>query len=114
MKEVKCKSGLTGWQCKLRKNYNNFEEFESYSEMWGIAKRLGFVSHEEAWNSNPTICGSVEPSDLSIVYFHVIKDKNSLRIKETIELYCTNVKNSIASFINRDGALSHLNNITLN
>jgi hypothetical protein len=67
MKQVKCKSGLTGWQCRLQKNYFSFEEFEKYSEIYGVAKRLGYESSEEAWEANPIIQGSVNPSDLRVV-----------------------------------------------
>lgn len=78
MKRVKCKSGLIGWQCRLRKNYASFEDFQANSEMWGVAKRLGFLSAESAWKKNPTIQGSVEPSDLRVVKdnsWRVIKGK---------------------------------------
>lgn len=67
MKRVKCKSGIIGYQCRLRKNYTSFEEFETYSQMYGIAKRLGFKSDKKAWESNPLIQGSVIPSDLRVV-----------------------------------------------
>lgn len=67
MAQVKCKSGMIGWQNKLKKNYSNFEEFESYSECYGIAKRLGFKSAKDAWKKNPIIRGSVIPSDLEVV-----------------------------------------------
>lgn len=63
-KRVICKSGLTGWQCKLRYNYASFEEFEAYSETYGIHTRLGYKTPKTAWTKNPTIQGSVNPSDL--------------------------------------------------
>lgn len=57
-----------GWQCKLQKNYDNsFEQFEGYNETYGIATRLGFKSAQEAWDANPTIQGSTNPSDLRVV-----------------------------------------------
>jgi hypothetical protein len=67
MKRVKCKSGIIGWQSRLQKNYSSLEEFEYYSEAYGIHKRLGFTSAEAAWNKNPLIRGSVIPSDLEVV-----------------------------------------------
>lgn len=68
MKQVKCKSGLTGWQCRLQKNYDNsFEQFEAYNETYAIATRLGYKNAEEAWKANPIIQGSTEPSDLRVV-----------------------------------------------
>lgn len=67
MKRVKCKSGIVGWQSKLQKNYSSFEEFEYYSGIYGIHKRLGFATAEVAWKENPLIRGSVIPSDLEVV-----------------------------------------------
>lgn len=63
MKRVKCKSGIMGYQCKLQDNYNSLEEFEAYSETYGLHKKLGFKSAEKAWIANPTIQGSTNPSD---------------------------------------------------
>lgn len=67
MKQVKCKSGLTGYQCRLQENYSNFEEFEAYSETYGVATRLGYESAKKAWEANPIIQGSTNPSDLRVV-----------------------------------------------
>ena len=67
MKQVKCKSGLTGYQCRLQENYSDFEEFEAYSETYAVTKRLGYESAQAAWEANPIIQGSVEPSDLRVV-----------------------------------------------
>lgn len=68
MKTVICRSGLKGWQQKLRKNYDNdFEQFKSYCEIYNIHMRLGFDSPEKAWETNPTIQGSSNPSDLKVV-----------------------------------------------
>ncbi len=66
-KQVTCKSGLKGWQNKLQKVYASFEEFETYDRTYGISSRLGYASAEEAWDANPTIQGSVKPSDLCVV-----------------------------------------------
>lgn len=96
MKQIKCKSGLTGWQDKLQKTYNNsFDEFKGFCQMYNIHKRLGFKSMKTAWETNPTICGSTEPSDCSIVYFHAVLNRNGkLRIKESFEPFMFNVENS--------------------
>ena len=69
MKRVKCKSGITGWQCHLQKNYANLEEFQSYNEIYFISKRLGYESAESAWEANPVVQGSTIPSD-----FRMVKD----------------------------------------
>ena len=56
------------WTAKLRDNYNNNKElWESYSEEFGLAQRLGFKSAEEAWEANPTIQGSAHPNDFQVV-----------------------------------------------
>jgi hypothetical protein len=63
MKRVRCKSGIEGWQCRLRKNYSSFGEFERYSDTYGLHRRLSFETAREAWKSNPLVQGSVIPSD---------------------------------------------------
>ncbi len=63
MKIIRTKSGKRGWQCRLRENYNSFEEFKAYSEVFGLHVRLGYKSCESAWKHNPIIQGSVSPSD---------------------------------------------------
>lgn len=67
MKQIKTKSGMTGWQSKLQKIYANFEEFEAFCEVYNIHGRLGFKSIKGAWRVNPLIQGSVNPSDLKRV-----------------------------------------------
>lgn len=58
-----CKSGLEGWRNRLRKNYANFADFQSYSNMYGLHQRLGYRNAEDAWKANPVCEGSVKPSD---------------------------------------------------
>ena len=65
---VKCKSGLTGWQGKLHEVYHNLEDFRGYCNIYNIQLRLGFMTVEGCWKSNPTVQGSVNPSDLRRVY----------------------------------------------
>lgn len=67
IKQVKCQSGMIGWQCKLQDNYADFREFKEYCRTYNIHGRLGFRSMKSAWESNPTIQGSVIPSDLRVV-----------------------------------------------
>jgi len=62
-KTVICQSGLTGWQDHLQNLYDNFEEFKHYSSVHGLLKRLNFATEQEAWDANPLVEGSVEPSD---------------------------------------------------
>lgn len=68
MKQVKCKSGLTGWEATVQENWGNFECFEHYCEMYGLLKRIGFggVPAKLVWDMNPLVQGSVDPSDLCI------------------------------------------------
>lgn len=61
---VRCKSGLEGWRDRLQTVYDSYEEFVRYDALYGIAIRIGFKSTERAWNKNPLIEGSVNPSDL--------------------------------------------------
>lgn len=88
MKRVKCKSGLTGYQCRLQKNYSSFEEFEAYSDTYGVSARLGYKTAEQAWKANPIIQGSVNPSDLRVV----LNEYNEVpfmedEVKETFEKF---------------------------
>jgi len=54
---------LMGWQCHLQTNYKNQVEFEYVSNMHGLHVRLGYSSPSEAWQVNPLIQGSVNPTD---------------------------------------------------
>jgi len=63
MKAVKCKSGLSGYQCRLQANYNSFDEFVAYAEVYQLHRRLGYRSMSGCWRANPMIQFSVEPSD---------------------------------------------------
>ncbi len=65
MKKIITKSGVVGWQEKLHKVYSSFEEFEVYSNVYGISKRLGYKNAKTCWKANPLIEGSVYPCDLS-------------------------------------------------
>lgn len=64
---AKMPSGVEGWQDRLQNVYSSFEEFESYSELYGLATRLGFQSAEDAWRANPVIRGSVNAADFGVV-----------------------------------------------
>ena len=62
-KTVICKSGIRGWQGKLRDQYDSFEEFESWCQTYNLHIRLGYKTPRGAWMSNPVIQGSVNPDD---------------------------------------------------
>jgi len=55
------------YQCRLRHNCKDFEEFQNCSDIYGLAERLGFDSAREAWDANPVVQGSTIPSDYKIV-----------------------------------------------
>jgi hypothetical protein len=63
MKSIKCRSGLQGYQCRLQENYDSFEQWEAYADMYSLHLKLGFKSPKTAWDANPIIQGSVDPSD---------------------------------------------------
>jgi hypothetical protein len=70
------------WKDKLQKVYSSFEEWKDFSEMYGLAKRLGFKDEKEAWDKNPMIQGSVNPKD-----YKVVKDYIDNKIKKILENY---------------------------
>ncbi len=63
MRQVRCKSGLRGWQDKLQNVYTSLTEFRQWNALYGLAQRLGYRSALAAWRDNPTVRGSVLPSD---------------------------------------------------
>jgi hypothetical protein len=63
MKKIICKSGAEGYRMRLQTNYSSFEEFESYSNMYGLHEKLGYKTAKNAWMKNPLIEGSTNPSD---------------------------------------------------
>lgn len=65
---------LETWRGKLQGEYNDFEEFKQYDEIYGLSERLGFDSSEEAWEANPLIQGGVNPKDYKVINdFHRVK-----------------------------------------
>jgi len=70
MKQVKCKSGITGWQSRLRKVYDTFDQFQRLSEFYGLHTRLGYKTARAAWRNNPIVQGSTVPSDYRRVKVH--------------------------------------------
>jgi len=66
--QVRCDSGLIGWRDFAQNVYESFEELERFSEIYGVAKRLGYDDASELWKDNPIIQGSTNPSDLKIVW----------------------------------------------
>ena len=63
IKRVKCRSSLTGWQCRLRDNYKSYEEWEQYADLWSLHLKLGFKTPQTAWRADPIVQGSVDTAD---------------------------------------------------
>lgn len=66
-KEISKKKAVKVETGKLQEGYIDFEEFKQYSDTYGLAKRLGFATAEEAWEANPLIQFSADPKDYKIV-----------------------------------------------
>jgi hypothetical protein len=64
---VRTRSGMIGYRCLLRASYDSFDQFEAFSDTYGLASRLGFRSASAAWNTNPVIEGSTNPEDFRVV-----------------------------------------------
>ena len=62
-RKVTCSSGITGWECRLQNNYDSFEQFKDYDEIFSLSTRLGYPNSRRAWDSNPVVQGSTNPSD---------------------------------------------------
>jgi hypothetical protein len=60
---VRCKSGLIGWRTRLQNNYDDFDEWEHWSDIYGLASRIGYGTASAAWACNPIVEGSVNVSD---------------------------------------------------
>jgi hypothetical protein len=55
------------WRGRLRDEYASYDEWCRYSDMYGLAGRLGFPSNKAAWEANPTVEGSANPADYRLV-----------------------------------------------
>ena len=63
IKTVTCKSGNTGWQAHLHDIFLDYEDFRKHSDTYNLATRLGYTDSLTAWNANPVVEGSHNPSD---------------------------------------------------
>ncbi len=92
------------WIGKLQAQYRNKKEFKAYDEMYALSQRLGFNSATEAWDTNPVIQGSTNPSDYSVAaladwdkvedgwYYHAIGEKMEVHLQQDDDLgYCVSV-----------------------
>jgi hypothetical protein len=52
-----------GWRGKLQDQYSSWDEFKNCSDIYGLVKRLGYKTAKAAWEDNPMVEGSVDPSD---------------------------------------------------
>jgi len=60
------KSKMMGWRQRLQTLYPSYEQWKHYSELYGLAQRLGFKSTKSAYNANPIIEGGLHNSDFQI------------------------------------------------
>lgn len=63
-RRVRCASGVFGTRSRLQARYDNFLQFQEYSNMYGIHLKLGYKNSATAWRENPIIESSVVASDL--------------------------------------------------
>jgi hypothetical protein len=62
-KTVTLKSGAKGNRNLLHNRYDDFEDFESYCEMYEVHKTLGYKTPKQAWDANPIVESGTNPSD---------------------------------------------------
>lgn len=66
--EYRLPSGAIGWKDRLHAVYDHDrEQWEAYDKIYNLAERLGFESADDAWYTNPLICGGTNPADYSLV-----------------------------------------------
>jgi len=77
MRAVICKSGIKGQRILLRESYSSFEEFENYSSLYNLAKRLSYPDAQSAWKFNLVIEYSTNPADFRFVSFsdHIHRER---------------------------------------
>lgn len=56
-------TGLDCWVARLRSNWKDEADFTAFSDTYGLAKRLGHDTAEDAWLDDPWIHGSTDPRD---------------------------------------------------
>ena len=59
------------WKARLQEIYASPEEWEAYAETYGLLDRLNrsggkFETCQVAWDANPVITGSINPSDFGL------------------------------------------------
>ena len=87
------------WKDKLQNVYSSLEEWEQFEEIYNLAKRLGYDSAQEAWDDNPMIQGSVNPSD----YRKVTERKMNLKEQKFRKLVREEIQKQLKEFSNNAG-----------
>jgi len=72
------------WQGRLQDQYTSFEEFESYSQAYGLTERCGYTDTAKLWQDNPVIGGSANPDDFGIVTVDSVLDNVITHYMEAI------------------------------
>ena len=75
------------WVARLSEVYSDFDEFAAYDEIYGLSKKLGFDSTEDAWLTNPKISGSVDPEE-----YKRVRESKQLTEKKYGSLYVSQQK----------------------
>jgi hypothetical protein len=105
-------SVVNEWTDRLRTTYdNNFDEFQSLDRNYGIAKKLGYKSAREAWQKNPLIKGSTDPSDLEVVYEGLPGYADKKKIEQAVKGILSHLDTplsivEIAKELQREGIIS--------
>lgn len=55
------------WVDRIQDTYDDFEDFLSHDEIYGLAERLGYSTPEDLWDENPYTAGGVDPKDFKKV-----------------------------------------------
>jgi hypothetical protein len=58
-----------GWRGRLQDQYFSWNEFKNCADIYGVVKRLGYKTAKAAWEDNPMVEGSTDPSDYRRVTF---------------------------------------------
>lgn len=51
------------WRSRLQAQYRDYSEFAQYSDVYGLAARLGYDTARGAWDANPVVQGSVNSGE---------------------------------------------------
>lgn len=79
------------WYAFLQNNYKSRAEFREFSEVFGLAERLGYADADAAWDDNPFIQGGTSPADFAKVDMRGFRDGEVLGFDADDNLICWDV-----------------------